>query len=72
LGGWILCSECGERADGKAVENYIERQGEPIEELRQLNLFDGYPAACRRLVRYSKSNDVRRYLVWLVYAQKTE
>lgn len=30
----------GERANGKAVENCIERQGKPIEEWRQLNLFD--------------------------------
>jgi putative transposase len=30
----------GERANWKAVEKYIERQGKPIEELRQLNLFD--------------------------------
>jgi hypothetical protein len=54
------------------ITNGVRDKGEPIEELRQLNLFDGYPAACRRLVHQSKSDDVRRYLLWLVDAQKTE
>jgi len=39
-----------ERGNRRTVERYIEIQGKPREDWRHLKLFNGYPAACRRVL----------------------
>jgi REP element-mobilizing transposase RayT len=48
-GGYYVAT-VGEWASWRTVERYIERPGKPREDLRQLKLFDLYPAACRRVL----------------------
>jgi len=42
----------GERANWNTVERYVQKQGKPKDELRQLPLFDLIPVACYREVHF--------------------